>query len=226
MGVLFIAHRGASYWYPENTVKAVKAALEFGADGVEVDIRETADGTLILSHDEKLSRLSQVNLRVSEITLTVLKGLKVFQREPYATLDEVLKLIKKGGKPGTLLLLHIKVTGIEEKVANALLKHNLVRTAIPIADELPILQRFKQILSNVRTGAVFFHRPPKRQYPEYVDVIIVHRNFITRELVNEVRGTGRPLYAFGVEEISTARELAELGVDGIITGRPEIKLYI
>src|SRR5437667_8480247 len=56
-GPVIIVHRGASAFAPENTLEAYAAAINYGADGCEVDVRRTADGILVLFHDDMLDRL-------------------------------------------------------------------------------------------------------------------------------------------------------------------------
>jgi hypothetical protein len=58
-GPVIIAHRGASAFAPENTLEAYAAAMDYGADGCEVDLRRTADGVLALFHDDMLDRLTE-----------------------------------------------------------------------------------------------------------------------------------------------------------------------
>ncbi|MFD7404761.1 glycerophosphodiester phosphodiesterase [Streptomyces sp. NPDC059866] len=55
--VTAVAHRGAPYHHPENTVDSLRTALELGADAVEIDVRLTRDGVPVLLHDETLKRL-------------------------------------------------------------------------------------------------------------------------------------------------------------------------
>ena len=56
-GPMVIVHRGASAMAPENSLEAYSAAMDYGADGCEVDLRRTSDGVLVLFHDDMLDRL-------------------------------------------------------------------------------------------------------------------------------------------------------------------------
>jgi Glycerophosphoryl diester phosphodiesterase family len=67
-GPVIIAHRGASAFAPENTLEAYAAAMDYGADGCEVDIRRTADGVLVLFHDDMLDRLTEGIGAVNQVT--------------------------------------------------------------------------------------------------------------------------------------------------------------
>jgi glycerophosphoryl diester phosphodiesterase len=97
------AHRGASARAPENTVAAVKLAFEAMADGAEVDVRISADGAVVVIHDEDTERVGGRKLLVSAQTLAELKELDVgswkspaYANERIPTLAEVLVLIPAG----------------------------------------------------------------------------------------------------------------------------------
>lgn len=87
------AHRGGPQKAPENTIAAFKAAISAGADGVECDIRRTADGQFVACHDRTLARVAGHDWPVAETTWAHLKTLRVAGREPLAHLDDILNLM-------------------------------------------------------------------------------------------------------------------------------------
>ena len=96
------AHRGFSEKYPENTMAAFRAAIEAGADEIETDVRMTADGELVLIHDDNVSRTTDGTGKVCEMTLAELKKLdagvkkgKEFAGARIPTLRELLELCKE-----------------------------------------------------------------------------------------------------------------------------------
>ena len=95
------AHRGFSEKYPENTMEAFRAAIEIGADEIETDVRVTADGELVLIHDDDVSRTTDGTGKVSEMTLAELKKLCAgvkngaeFADTRIPTLRELLEICK------------------------------------------------------------------------------------------------------------------------------------
>lgn len=95
------AHRGFSEKYPENTMEAFRAAIEIGADEIETDVRVTADGELVLIHDDDVSRTTDGTGKVSEMTRAELKklcaGVKKgaeFADARIPTLRELLEICK------------------------------------------------------------------------------------------------------------------------------------
>src|SRR2546428_3387763 len=70
-----IAHRGFGAQYPENTLVAVRAALDLGVDYVEIDVQETRDGKLAVFHDYRLDRICGVSGRVRDTRFAGMKRL-------------------------------------------------------------------------------------------------------------------------------------------------------
>ncbi len=94
------AHRGASGYKPENTLEAFELAIKQGADGIELDVHTSADGELIVMHDETVDRVTDGTGLIKDMTLAQLKELKVSTpAEPTGiyrvpTLAEVLDLMR------------------------------------------------------------------------------------------------------------------------------------
>jgi len=88
--MIVLGHRGYSAKYLENTLEAFIKAIEYGADGVELDVRLSKDGKVVVSHDEDLKRLFGKNLKVKDATLDELKELSDGK---ITTLEEVYEHI-------------------------------------------------------------------------------------------------------------------------------------
>lgn len=97
------AHRGASAYAPENTLEAFQKAVDFKADGIELDVQRTKDGTLVVIHDEKVDRVSRASGWVKDFTYEKLKKIDVNRHFPQygpqyiPTLEEVCELIRPTG---------------------------------------------------------------------------------------------------------------------------------
>ncbi|MBC2261529.1 glycerophosphodiester phosphodiesterase [Listeria sp. FSL L7-0091] len=116
------AHRGSSGTYPENTLLAIKKAIEAGADGVELDVHVLKSGELIVMHDERVDRTTNGTGFLKDYTLSEVKKLytaKHFLRKVRVpTLEEVFKLVNH---TGVSLNIELKTDvfeyeGIEKKV--------------------------------------------------------------------------------------------------------------
>ncbi|MCZ2492717.1 glycerophosphodiester phosphodiesterase [Dellaglioa carnosa] len=127
MKTKIFAHRGSKGTRPENTLISFQAAIDAGADGIETDVQLSKDGKLIIMHDEKIDRTTNLTGRVTDLTLAELKkadaGVKFsndYEGEQIPTLEEVIELLKRNNFKGTFNLElktnHIEYQGIEELV--------------------------------------------------------------------------------------------------------------
>jgi glycerophosphoryl diester phosphodiesterase len=98
--VLVVAHRGAWHFAPENSLPAIRWAMDLGVDMVEVDVRKNADGGFILMHDETVDRTTNGTGRIAEMTLIELQRLRLkdntgkITTEKIPLLEDILKLIR------------------------------------------------------------------------------------------------------------------------------------
>lgn len=81
LGAAVIAHRGAWHDAPENSIAAIVDAIAIGATVAEVDVRRTADGHLVLMHDDTTLRMTGENLRPEDANLSELRALRLFNRD-------------------------------------------------------------------------------------------------------------------------------------------------
>lgn len=134
-GPLIIAHRGASGHAPENTMAAFELAERMEADFIELDVRLSKDGELVVIHDKTVDRITNRTGDVGDYTLEELQGMdagsyygKTFSEQKLLSLEDVLARFY--GRIG--LLIEVKdpqhYPGIEEKLAEALRRHELLQT--------------------------------------------------------------------------------------------------
>lgn len=117
--MLIYAHRGASGRLPENTLAAIRGAIEDGADGVEFDVRATADGVPVLLHDRDLGRTTTGDGHVDALPRAALSGIDAGNGEPVPTLAEALALAA-----GRLRFdIEVKQPGIEAAILAELRRH-------------------------------------------------------------------------------------------------------
>ncbi|MDP9131510.1 MAG: glycerophosphodiester phosphodiesterase, partial [Nitrospirota bacterium] len=89
--ILRIGHRGAAGHAPENTLAAIWKARSFRADLIEVDVRETCDGYLVLLHDDTVDRTTNKTGHVAEMSLDQVQRLDAGNGQCIPTLEEALK---------------------------------------------------------------------------------------------------------------------------------------
>ncbi len=123
-GPIVIVHRGASSFAPENTLEAYAAAMDYGADGCEIDPRKTADGVIVLFHDDMLENLTNGFGSVSQLAYYELLQLK--RRSVYGTatadtgIPTLASLLALARQRAMLLHLDLKEPGMEDEVARLL----------------------------------------------------------------------------------------------------------
>ncbi|MEM3426627.1 MAG: glycerophosphodiester phosphodiesterase family protein, partial [Thermoproteota archaeon] len=91
--VLKIGHRGARFYEPENTLRSFRKALELGVDAVELDVRRTRDGELVVIHDAEVDRTTNGKGLVRELTLEEIRRLDAGKGEKIPTLEEALDFL-------------------------------------------------------------------------------------------------------------------------------------
>lgn len=229
--IITIAHRGASGQAPENTLAAFAKALEIGVDAVEMDVRRTREGHLVVIHDGLLDRTTDGKGFVSRKSLPKLRKLDAgswyhprFSGERIPTLQEVIDLVKRKAK----ICIELKVRGIEEEVLKLIEDNGITEDVLILSFTHLTLRRIKEINPEVATGALIGISRlvrPSRQVEKALkakaDVLEPPWNFTTPKLIEEAHRIGMPVIVWTVDDQGRMRRLIEMGVDGIATNYPE-----
>ncbi|MER7201463.1 glycerophosphodiester phosphodiesterase [Streptomyces sp. CB01635] len=250
-GPAVVAHRGASGYAPENTLKAIDKADRLGFDWVENDVQRTKDGRLVVIHDTNLARTTNVeqvfpgrapyNVRdftaaeIAELDAGAWKGAE-FTGAHVPTLTQYLDRIDHNHQK---LLMEIKAPelypGIEKDILRVLgkegwLNRDHVRNRLVIqsfsADSVRTVHKHRP---DITTG--FLGTPAKSDLPRYAqfaDRINPSNGTISAGYVAAVHAFRGPhgkrlkLFTWTVNDAATARRVAGLGVDGIISNFPDV----
>ncbi len=225
--VLVIAHRGASGLRPENTLAAFRDALAEGADGLELDVRATADGELVVLHDKTVNRTTNGGGNVSKKTAAEVERLDAgswfrskFGNEHVPLLRQVLELVNDK----TLLDLEIK-----EKPGNAaflrrfvdLLHEKACLGRVVITSMNPkVLERLRELDSSLRLGPVVTGPYGKDLFEHDFAALACSQEVVDKRCLERAHDRGAAVWVWTVNDLSRAAKFAELGVDGIITNYP------
>lgn len=219
--MLILGHRGASAIAPENTVAALRAAVQTGAAGSEFDVRMTADGVCVCTHDAVLAFEGAQRL-VCDVTLEQLAGSLA---APVATLADAL-----GALQGHLAVAEIKSNpwdacydpehALAEAVVRAVPVGSVVACFDPAALERARALR-SEVATAVITGAAF---DPEANLEAAIsgghDVCSVEHVAVQQGFVERAHARGKLVYAWATDEPAEVRRLAACGVDALMCDHP------
>ena len=221
---LVTAHRGASSSAPENTIPAIEAAIAEGADYVEIDVRLTSDGEIVLMHDPTTKRTAGVNLKVCDSTYEELLQLDVgsYYSEEFAgtyipTLEEVMDICK-GEIMMNIELKTVTNDGeLEEKVAALITEKNMEEQCVVTSFKQKSLVRIKEYNSDIVTGYIYTFGYSNNTDYEAMDILSIDAKYLDSQVVEGAHKKGITVYAWTVNTKSEIRRMAAIGVDNIIT---------
>lgn len=227
-----IAHRGASWDAPENTMSAIELAIYQQADAVEIDVRETSDLVPILMHDTTLGRTTNDpnNRRVSDVSLAQMKLLDAgswfspeFEGEQIPTLEEALQVI--AGKTKLFLELKTYSRSLELNSVALVEAYQMINDTVFLSFSREQIRRLKQINPEVQTLlliSTFYGDAEALARARDIDAYGLSEFFFLRnpEFVDLVHQQNKKIYVWTVNSDNAIRNVANRDADGIITDRP------
>lgn len=240
---LVLGHRGASAYAPMNTIPAFELAVQQGADGVELDVHLSKDGHLIVLHDFTIDHTTDSTGYAKDLTLAQLKELDAgkkfspaFAGTRIPTLDEVFEAV---GHNLRLINVEIKsvdlehTDGVEQATADCIQRHNLQSSIIVSSFNPYALRRFRAILPEVAIGYLYesdtVHSAGGNVALSLMDGVPYeachpYHPVIDKAYMEAARSSGYRVNTWTVNEPARALELQQLGVDAIITDKPDIMI--
>ncbi len=211
-----IAHRGASGECPENSLAAFARAIELGADGIELDVHRTSDGTLMVHHDPAPQHAPLAALQgvpIHQLSRDALRTFRAFG-EPIPTLEDVLTLVSRQ------LVVYCELKGVGTAApACALLADRPARAAVHSFDHRMVAEA-RRLAPNLPRGVLQSSYPiePERSLAS-VDGrdLWQQHEYLDQALVNAVHARSGRVIAWTVNTPSDILRVAALGVDGICT---------
>jgi len=223
--VVSVAHRGGIVpGVPENTLAAYRRAIEHGAQAIEIDLRTTKDGQIVIMHDETVDRTTNGHGKVAQLTWAELQQLDAGHGERIPTYEQALQLV---AGTDVALLLDIKVTRNLDrgKVVQLALKHDALRNVIVGARRLSDLRAFRKLNAELRTLGLMKELNDMDAFVRAgVDMIRLWPDWVEEhpDLIARVHGLGKPVWLIAGDAPShQLGAFMQLGVDGILSDFPE-----
>jgi glycerophosphoryl diester phosphodiesterase len=244
---LVIAHRGGLSLGPENTIYTFRKAVKLGVDVLEMDVRSTRDGQLIILHDDTVTRTTNATGPVQKYTLVDLKKLDAAHRwspdngqtfpqrnkgVKIPTLPEVFKTF-----PQTKMNLEIKETRSStiQSLCRLIRDHQMTNNVVVASFDNDSLKGFRRLCPQVATSAgasearLFFglqkayledaYSPDAQvlQVPETLGDLRI----VNKRFIDAAHARNMRVQVWSVNDVDAMQRLLELGVDGIMTDYPQ-----
>lgn len=229
MPPLVIAHRGASADEPENTLRAFALAIAQGAQMIELDLHFSADGQVVVIHDETLDHTTNLTGRVDQFTLAEIKRADAGKGECVPTLEETLDLTQ--GK--VQLYLEIKDARAAAETLRIVRARRCQADVLLASFDLKLMQQLGEEVRDMELGLILGNEtlnPFVRWREAFPWLALRHINYQTLcmqvelcfgYLARRVKASGKKLYVWTADEEAQFDRMCQLGVDGIVTNRPD-----
>ena len=224
------AHRGSSIKYPENTMLAFIGALNEQANWIELDVQQTKDDVLVVSHDNNLKRTTGKDINITDVNYDEIEEIDVGSylnsNYPISYIPRLEDVIKWASSNNMKVNIELKLNGmendLEEKVIALIKKYNFEDNCVVASGKYEVLEKVKEIDDDIKTAYVmsFFYGDIIKL--DKVDVFSIEASSINSELVKKIHNNGKEIYAWTVNNSDSINKMLELNVDNIITDDVEL----
>jgi glycerophosphoryl diester phosphodiesterase len=231
--MLVFGHRGASAYAPMNTLPAFELAVKQKADGIELDVQLSKDGQLIILHDFTVDHSTDGRGYARDKTLAELReldaGIKFgeqYRGTRIPTLEEVFEAV------GHKLFINVEIKsitedtdGVEQVTADCITRHGMEKRVIVSSFNPLTLERFRAILPDVPIG--YLYSPVEQPFADRIDVLPHEARHPYHEMIDEAymqwaRQNRYFINTWTVNDPARTRELRALGVNAVITDKPDV----
>ena len=225
--ILVVGHRGAMGHVLENTIESVQKAIELNVDGIEIDVFKSKTGELVVYHDPFLSRLSNSNAFIEQISLDSIKKIELIGGYFIPTLKEIVDIIPEK------IFLNIELKGQDTAfetnkiIINYLNTYNFPVSKFIISsfiwDELKKIRSFNKDIPIAILVDSLYKIDDAIKLAKQINAVALNPNkeFITKEIVNKIQSKNIKVYPYTINTPRNIRKMRSMGVDAIITDFPE-----
>ncbi|MCE8544772.1 glycerophosphodiester phosphodiesterase [Ruegeria pomeroyi] len=224
--VTVIGHRGAAGARPENTMASVVKAIEDGADWVEIDVQETADGEVVVMHDSDFMKLSGVPTKIWDATMQDIEEIDIgswFSPDYAAERAPTLRAVLETAKGKSNVLIELKYYGhdvdLENRVIALVEEFGMQDQIATMSLKYPAVQKMRALRPDWRTGVLAATAVGNLAGLEG-DFVAVSSASLRPSLLRAAHAAGKDVYVWTVNEPLLMSKMISLGVDGLITDEP------
>jgi glycerophosphoryl diester phosphodiesterase len=222
------AHRGASGYAPENTLAAIRLAMEMGADMCEIDVQQTADDRLAVMHDDTLARTTNGTGNLWEMTLAELQKYDAgswfdtrFAGEKLPALEQVIELVR-GRMP---LNIEAKIHGHERNLASLIVetlkRERFDDECVVTSFDHRVVDEIKTLAPELTAGCIFGWREfSAAVFSGKAKLLSAHYSLVDAAFLERACAAEKKVHVWTVNDQWLMRRMIEMGVDGIITNYP------
>ncbi len=226
--VIVIAHRGAAGSAPENTLASVALAVEQGADIVEIDVQETADGEVVVVHDSDLMRVGGAAVKIWEATYDELMEIDVgswygpeFSGQRVPTLEQVLEICKGRAWVDIELKYYGHNERLEERVAEIVERMGMEDEVVLMSLAYDLVLSMKALRPDWTVGLLTAKAVGDLTTSD-ADFLAVHVGIASSGFVRRAHAAGKEVYVWTVNDKLNMSRMMSRGVDGVITDHPAL----
>jgi len=215
---LKVGHRGARAYKIENTLESYKKAITLGANAIELDVRKSKDGKLIIIHDDNLKRVFGKEIQVNSAKL---KELKQLTENKIPTLKEALQFIDKKVEK---ILVELKEIGYEKKVLEVIRKEKLKDRVIIVSFHEQALFNVRKVYSKIETGLIYskYKNPIDAALKLDTQYLVPFYRFTHTKNIADAHKNNLKVIVWTINTKKEAKEYIAKGVDGIASDKPDI----
>lgn len=216
--LLKVGHRGAKAYATENTIGSFEKAIDMGANAIELDVRISGDGQLLVSHDDNLKKVFGKDVSIKDTTL---KELKSLTEERIISLEEALHFL---GSKVSKILVELKEAGYEKEVLDLIKKERLEDRIIVVSFLEEVLSRVRKLNEKIETGLVYakFKKPIDAALKLKAQYLVPLYRFVHRRDIAKAHKSSLKVIVWTVNNKKDAEEFIAKDVDGIATDKPDI----
>ncbi len=227
---MIIAHRGASYDAPENTLASVNLAWERGADAAEIDVHLSKDNRIMVIHDKDTKRTTGIKMIIREQKASELRTLDAgfssdqYKGEKIPFLEEVMATIPQG----KILFIEVKTDTVIIPYLTKELRASARKSQIAVISfDFDVCLRMKKEIPAIPVYWLHYSLAGayqtnwiSRAKEAGLDGLNFRYKGISKEYIDAVHQAGLKMFAWTVDEPEDAGRLIKYGIDGITTNRP------